>query len=512
LKLYTLQDARSVDNYAITKLGMHPMVLMEHAARGVYEELLLRFYPLEAKEVIVLCGNGNNGGDGLALARMLLLEDVNVSVFLLNGAPKTMEAKEELRILKKSCSGIEIFSTPELNIFKKKVNKSVIVVDAVFGSGLKDARLATRIKDFFKIAGTAGYKVSVDVPSGVNIDNGRVCEGAFTADLTVSLALPKLGLYTAPGAVNAGEVVIKSLYTAYPKLRTRYEFVSETLIKELIRPLKRALNSHKGSYGHLAFISPQKGMEGAVSMSALAALRSGAGLLTVVGLNESSNDLRKRMPMLTPEVMLKDLYIKRTNASEIKKFFSNFDALVLGPGYGTQREEELALIIKHADIPAVIDADAINIIAKHPKLYELVKRSDALLTPHPGEFARLCRVDSKGVQDNRLNMLELMSNGAKCSVMLKGYRSLLSSPNGFVYVNSSGGPALAKGGSGDVLSGIAGAFMAQGLNSSEAGVLAMFVHGLSADRVLERSNRSDFGVLPTDVIEELGELIKCLTE
>jgi ADP-dependent NAD(P)H-hydrate dehydratase / NAD(P)H-hydrate epimerase len=507
MKLYTSKIARSIDAYAIKELGMPSLVLMEHASRGLYEEIAIRFWPLYDKEFVILCGNGNNGADGLCVSRLLALDGARVDVFLLNGEPVTKDGKTELKILKKTIPNINIYGVKKINELKKIIKRHTIVIDAVYGTGFNSNKgLSKQILSAFELCKKADFKIALDVPSGLDVDTGEVTQGALNCNITVTFAVPKVGLYTAPGAVHAGQVAIKSLFCGMPKIDSQYELLTERKAKELVHPLKRTLNSHKGRYGHLAVIAPQEGMEGAVAMSIMAALRSGLGLVSVVCINGTATELRKRMSMLTAEAMIK-------NIDQIDSSFKDFDAVLIGPGYGTKRKEELKELLDKIRIPIIIDADAINIISGDAKLISKIKnRKDVLLTPHPGEMARLCKTSSDAIQSKRLRMLEDFCKDKKFSLLLKGYRSLLYADKNNILVNSTGGPALAKGGSGDVLSGIIASFVAQGLKPYQAGALGMFVHGACADTLLEEKGVSELSMLPTDVISKLGDVISWLIE
>lgn len=507
MKLFTSTNANTVDHNAINKLSVPLSTLMEHASRGVYEELAVRFWPLNNVDFVVLCGSGNNGGDALCTSRMLLLDGANVSVFLMNGLPKTKESKAQLLILKKTFPKLKFIDGKKTLEIKKRITKNTVVIDGVFGTGFScKKQIPKHIKNAFEISKKAMFKLSIDVPSGLDVDTGELANDAFSADLSVSFALPKLGLYTAPGALNAGHVIVKSLFVGVPELKTNYELLTEKTVRGIIKPICRTLNSHKGKYGHLAIIAPQKGMEGAVAMCACAALRAGTGLVSVIAIDETKEALRKRMPMLESEVMI-------TTLKEVQSSFKNFSAVVVGPGFGKTRKKELKLIIEKCTVPMVIDADAINLIAEDKTILTLLRKKDkAILTPHPGEMARLCKTSSEKVQSSRLLVLEKFCKGAKFSLLLKGFRSLLYTPKGSIFINVTGGPALAKGGSGDVLSGIIASFLAQGLKPCDAGALGMFVHGACSDKILEEKQGANFTMLPTDVIEKLGEVIGWLTE
>jgi len=500
MKLYTARQAHDVDTLAINKIGIPSLVLMEHAARGIVEELELRFCSLCAHKFIVLYGPGNNGGDALAVARMLLLKGAEVIIVEALAKPKTQDCKKEMHILLETDKFMHSLNKIKPEKVSKYIDDSCIVIDGVFGTGFKSSnKIDKKIKKLFEVASEAPYVVAVDVPSGVDVDTGVAAEWALTADLTVTFALPKVGLYVSPGAVHSGEVVVKELYTLANPSTTPYELLDADNVRNLFWSLRRKKESNKGSYGHVLIISPELGMEGAVTLCATAALKSGAGLVSIAAVNEDAKGLRKRMPKLPPEIMVKDFDIKTIN---------KYSVVVVGPGYGKKRKKELKDIIHNVKGPLVIDADALNIISEEAGLLSLVsKNKNAILTPHPGEMARLANI--KDVQIQRLNVLKLFVMENDLNVILKGYMSLIGSREGKIFVNPTGNPGLSKGGSGDVLSGMIAAFCAQGLSIVDAGLAGAYIHGLCADMLVEEGV-SVLTITPTDIVEEIGNALKCL--
>ena len=514
MKIYTSQHSKEADKYAIEQMGIPSVVLMEHASRGVFEEIVARFPNVHLNNFLVLYGTGNNGGDALSVSRMLLFAGCKVNIVEAVGAPKTPDSQLQMEMLLKTAHGKDNLKQIAKSEVSKHINDNTIVIDGVFGTGFKvestkslDSDLIKLFKDIRK----APYVISVDVPSGVDSDTGEVAPGAIEADCTISFIFPKVGLFIAPASMHAGDVIVKPLFFPVKHIKTNYELITEHFARELIEPLKRTANSHKGTYGHVAIISPDKGMEGAVAMSAMAALRSGAGLVTVIAVNETTDLLRQRMSMLTPEIMVSGIKIDDKTGPELMDDFKKFNSLVIGPGFGKTRKAILKKILEHITIPMVIDADALNLIAEDHDLFDIMKKKEAILTPHPGEMSRLVP-QSKDIQEHRLRALEEYVKGQKFCVLLKGYRSMLGLGDGRVFINYTGNPSLSKGGSGDVLSGLIASFSAQGLEIWKAGVLGMYVHGLCADRLVTEEKNSDFGILPTDIINELGTVIRCLTE
>lgn len=514
MKLYTTKDAMKADSYAINKIGIPSIVLMEHAARGIFEEIIKRFENIHLNNFIIAYGLGNNGGDALCLARMLLLAGCKVSIVEALGNPKTPDSKLQLKMLIKTAKSNKKFFRIKAEEVSNNINSKTIVIDGVFGTGFKVSKVKKTNKNLITLFASlrkAAYVISIDVPSGVDANTGEVITGAIKADCTVSFVYPKLGLFISPASINSGHIVIKPLFFPVEEIETKYELVTEDLAREMIAPIKRHADSHKGTYGHLAIVSPEHGLEGAVAMTAMASLRAGAGLVTILAINETTESIRKRMPMLTPEIMILNLSIDKNSGENLTDILKKFDSIVIGPGFGKKRKLVLEKILKYSTLPSVIDADALNIMSEDKKLFTLIQDRETILTPHPGEMARMLSSLEK-VQTHRLSILEKFVKQRNLCVLLKGYRSMLARKEGQVFINYTGNPALSKAGSGDTLSGIIGAFMAQGIKGWTSGVLGMYVHGLCADRLIMDKNKSNFGILPTDIINELGSVIKCLTE
>jgi NAD(P)H-hydrate epimerase len=486
MKLYKIKDILNSENYAIKKLKIPGIVLMEHAARSVLEEIE-KEYGLNHKFIVVY-GPGNNGGDALALSRMLFLKNANIKIYSALGSPKTKEAKQELSIVKK-------LKIKEIkNDILKSIDSKTIVIDGVFGIGF-NKEIPTKLIKLFESFKKAKAVVSIDVPSGLNIDNGELSKGAVISNLTVSFILPKLGLYTSPGAINAGKVVTKDIFTKDLQIKTNYELIDKDLINSIFKKLKRKNNTHKGSFGHVGVVKGD--MNGAAILSTKAALSVGAGLVSIILDNKISKDI-KTVKNLDDEVM-------------VKSDLSSFDVIVIGPGLGTGKDKELFLskvleLAKTNKTKILIDADAINIISKNKKLIKKLNKN-CILTPHPGEFSRLVNIPNNLIQEKRLSVLENFMKDKNFTIVLKGFRSLINS-NNFTYINNTGGPHLSKAGTGDVLSGIIASLWAQGLSSTEASILGVYLHGLTADRLLEE--KSELSIKASDIILKLEEVLKCI--
>ena len=544
MKLYTSEHSKMAERYAMDTLGVPSVLLMEHAARGVYEEILRVFPKPNNYKFLVLYGPGNNGGDALCLARMLLLRFCSVNMVEVLGPPQTLDGGLQMKFLLetiknadetiKNADGGEYHKVNFLNSSNvlTYIDKDTIVIDGVFGTGFnhkKNTEMSREVFELFTTLKKSKYIFSIDVPSGLDSDTGELAEWAVSSDCTVSFIYPKVGLFVSPGSINSGKIKMKSLF--FPKeegaFDTKHELITPKLIRKLLEPVKRKRDSHKGTYGHVAILAPQEGMEGAVALSALAALKSGAGLITVLALDEEEGALRRRMTNLIPEVI-----IRKIKTDELDSAFEKFDSVLAGPGLGVKNADKFKKIIKAIDKPLVLDADALNIISEDLEIFNIIKtKSNIILTPHPGEMLRLFP-ETLDVQSKRLQVLESFLKkhlpNVPC-ILLKGYRSMLGvlqteidkkdlQDEGKlkqkyeykIFINPTGGPSLSKGGSGDVLSGMIASFCSQGLQIWQAGILATYLHGLSGD-IIAKKRGTEFDTLPTEIINGIGEAVQCLT-
>jgi ADP-dependent NAD(P)H-hydrate dehydratase / NAD(P)H-hydrate epimerase len=493
LNLYKAKEVRDLETKAIKALNGKSIILMERAASATFK-LIKENFNLKKFKFLVCYGSGNNGGDGLSLARILIENKAKVSICSILGSPKTDDSKKEHFLLKKL--------KPKF-IYKKDlksfIDSSVIVVDAIFGIGFK-GNLNKSLKDIFKTFEKAYSVVSVDVPSGVNADTGEASIGSVTSDMTLTFIAPKLGLYSSPGAIFAGNIFLDNLGVKN-NLKSDYFLSTESIAKKISKKLYRKKDTHKKTFGSLAILSPNEGMEGAVGLASKASLKTGTGLVSVLTYKESIKDFRNRTGGIIPrEVMVKNIDDVNVN---------DFDAILIGPGFGTKRKDFLKSVIKDFKKKLILDADAINIISKDIKLQKLINRKQVILTPHPGEFYRLSKI--KDIQEKRIFSLEKFMKNKRYALVLKGYRTLIKGDKK-LYINQTGGPALAKAGSGDVLSGIIASLFVQGLNPLDASILGTYIHGMAADKLTKNLKLLDLNVNPSDVIKKLKEVFVCLSK
>lgn len=447
-------DKRAVDRYFMSE-----ELLMEHAAIAMADEVALRF---DSAKVLIVCGAGDNGGDGLAVARILDIYGYDVSVFLAYN-PKSELAKKQLDRVKKL----------DIKIVNKIENCDVIV-DAIFGSGL-NRDLDKNVLDLIdRLNGLDGYKIACDIPSGID-KNGNFSV-AFRADLTVTMGAAKLALYSDFAKDFVGEIVIADLGV----IRSKYSEESDYKLLEqsdLMLPIRSNKNSHKGSHGHLAVVVGDK--QGAGIISAMSGMRFGAGLTTVIS--------KEKIVNLPFEIMQSD------------KLPQNINSVAIGMGLGESfSDSEIKNIIK--DKKVVIDAD----ILRKPIIKEILENQlDLIVTPHPKEFSELLAICDIGkfsvneIQKDRFNLAKKFSEKYKnCVLLLKGANVIIAH-NGKIFVNPHGSSVLAKGGSGDVLSGMIAALLAQGYSTLDAVVHASLAHAIASNNFAKNS----YAMTPSDLID-----------
>lgn len=490
------------------KFGLTYKIMMENAgaacARNIRNEIE-KEKGFSVKTVAVVCGKGNNGGDGFVIARKLQECGYNAVIIIASGYPVSQEATYMYKLV--IDQGI---TTLWFDADKQKALQAIktadVIVDAVFGFsfyGVLDADMKQLLS---QMSEAQGVKFAVDVPSGVYCDSGYCDEDCFRADYTIAISALKPAHITQPAASCCGDIIIanigipeecykaaeNTLYT-YSKNEVRLHFP------------QRKPDSHKGTYGHLLCICGSKTMAGAPVLTAQAALRSGAGLVTLAFpeciYNTVSVKLTEALLMPLEENesgTLSQLCLKKLVASLAK-----YDAVVIGPGLGVNEDTAAVVraVIENAQVPVIVDADGLNILSKNMSLIEN-KNCDIILTPHIGEMARLTGLSKEAVINDKINIA--MSFSAKYGVYLalKSANTVVTFPGGKrAYINNTGNTGLSKGGSGDVLAGLTGGFAVQKFTLEDAVTSSVYVHGYAADIVAERT--SEMGMLPTDVINEL---------
>lgn len=505
MKVVTSQEMALIDKRTIEEYGVSSLALMERAGKAVAQRIKETF---KKTRVLIIAGPGNNGGDGMVAARYLKKAGFKVKVYLVFEKEKlSPEAKTQLERLKRSRIPFSI--TRDL---KKEDLKDMIIVDALFGTGLKreiEGELAELIE---KINSSGAPVVAVDIPSGISSDDGSVMRQAIRANLTVTFGLPKRGHLLFPGAEYAGRLYIENI--GFPEELLNSSFIKVELPgKDFIRSLipERRRYSHKGTYGHVFIVAGSRGKTGACLMAARACLRSGAGLVTI-GVPETL--LSVFHARVTDEMCLGlpdrgDGSLNKEALKVIMDFAEKkAQVIAIGPGIGvTEDTKEIVKgVVKELKIPVVLDADAINCLENTPEV--LKDKGNCIITPHPGEFSRLTGIPKEEIERKKIDLTCEFSSRYGITIVLKGVPTVIGH-NGYAYINPAGNPGMAKAGSGDVLTGIIGGLMAQGLSGLNASILGVYLHGLAGD--IGASEKTLWSLLASDIIEYLPSAFMELT-
>jgi len=452
----TSSEVRALDAHSIETIGIASTALMELAGRAVASEILSRFESSARRGVLVLAGRGNNGGDGYVIARMLHARRLPVEVVGLEG-----ELSPDCALNRRAAEAAGVPIRSELGEIG-----AGLIVDALLGTGVKSALRGPVLDWVDTVNATSTPVLAVDLPTGLCGDTGRVLGKAIRATTTVCIGRAKLGCFLEPGADLAGEVILADIGLMGDVAPTA-EIVCGAWVAE--RLPRRGASSHKNSHGHLGVIAGSREKAGAAVLACNAALAAGCGLVSLL----IHPDAVDRLGQLGPEIMIQP--VDALTSADL----SPFSALAVGPGFGTDplAQEALRFLWENADCPAVFDADGLTALAgtfstsTHPRC----------ITPHPGEAARLLGSDASSIQADRIEAIRTLS--AVAPALLKGRHSLISDAEGPIRINRTGNAALATAGSGDVLTGIVGAMLAQGVQPKDALTMSAFLHGWAAERV-----------------------------
>ena len=512
MKIATAQQIRSIDRRAVREFGIPGPVLMENAASAIVLEMERFFDGLAGVKVGIVCGKGNNGGDGLALARRLRIRGVPVRVALL--APFASfkgEAKLNLSILRKT--DVEVAPNATSAAIAEIIEWSDILIDAMLGVGLSSP-LKGNYALTAELMNMAGRPVvAVDIPTGINADTGAVMGTAVRADLTVTMVLPKRGLVLYPGASFAGQVRVADI--GIPTEVVEKEKIRVILLEHGLAEGQMAVrdrDANKGDYGHLLVVAGSLGKAGAAIMAAKGALRSGAGLVSVATPIGLVPIIQQQVfeAMCLPAGESVDGTLSIGSEDELVKASGRMSACAIGPGLTTHYETVQVVkdLIQRIAVPMVIDADAVNALAGNPGIL-LKAKAPVVLTPHPGEMARLLGVSAEDVQRDRINSAQEFAGKYGVTLVLKGAGTVIATPQGEVFINTTGNPGMATGGTGDVLTGMIGSLLSQGYGPTQAACLAVYLRGLAGD--LAAGEKGEAGMIAGDVIEKIPEAIKTTT-
>ncbi len=494
----------AVDQYMIGEMRIPGVILMENAAHGVFEAIREETEPCTVQ---VFCGTGNNGGDGFAVARILLANGYDVQVIVLGDIAKLsddaainfaffQQTEEHYQVIH---SGAEF----------EKLSPAEVYVDAIFGTGLKREVSGVYQAAIEYLNEQDALVVSVDVPSGIHAETGRAMGIAVRADITVTFQYPKIGHYLFPGREHTGELQIVKIGVDdgcdIPLQSTICAYESDD---EDICFGERALNTNKGSYGKLLLIAGSYGMAGAAVLSARAASRAGAGLVTLASCREVVDVVQFNVPEATcAPVAGKNGKIAQEAIRDIEQLMAGRTALAIGPGLG-KGDSVTALVgaaITKGSMTKIIDADAINALEGHSEFLDH-KQGELILTPHPKEFSRLSGMDLREILDNPLKAAVDFAVEYEVTLVLKGSTTVIADKFGNATLVCVGTPGMAKGGSGDVLTGLIAGFAAQGKDAYEAALCGVYIAGMAAEHAAELEG--EYSMTPMDTVNCIGYAIE----
>lgn len=497
MKLATPKMIPIIDKYANEVLGIPSAVLMYRSAESVMM-VLKEIYP-EFKKILILSGKGNNGGDGYALACLCDgLETVICDVF--SSGQRTEEGKYWLKEAK--AKGINIIDLQNTDLYSV-IEKADIIVDGIFGTGFMGEPPEELSSLVFAVNSSKAKKIAIDVPLGVNSEDGSVCRLNIPADVTVTLSYPKPGLFSYPARGAVGKIVNSGLGLDSNAIENEFEF-NDYLVDsdeaKLLLP-DRKTNSNKGCFGKTLVIAGSDAYRGAAHLTLEAALRGGCGIVRFAGDEELCTELRMKLP----EAIYHKLSLSDKEAWILLS--EQCQSVMVGSGSSVSLElfRLVEFILENADVQLVIDADALNSIAAYssPEIFAKAKRKP-ILTPHPLELSRLSGVPVAEIEAHRLSFAKNFALKYNCILFLKGASTIVTDGK-TTYINSSGGSSLAKGGSGDALAGLIASLTAFAPSAIKAAALAAYVHGRAGDNLAQVY--SSFGVTPSDLPREMAKIL-----
>ena len=508
MRILNAAQMREADRRAIDDIGIPSLVLMENAGRQAVAAMEAMYSDLTDRRVGVLCGRGNNGGDGFVIARTLAQRGVDVAVYVIGRVADVRgDARVNLEILGRlGFTVVEVSDSQAWELHFSEVSDCTLIVDAIFGTGLS-APVSGFIESVITDVNASGIPVvAIDLPSGLSADSAEPIGPSIEAGLTVTLAAPKLPLVLPPGETRAGDIVIADIGIPGDVLENvdgpRVHLLTRGSMRELLTP--RAPDSHKGDYGRVLILAGSLGKTGAAHLAAVGALRSGAGLVTIataasclpivaaMGAEYMTEPLDELSDGIDPSGVDRVIELAR-------------DVIALGPGLGTARStrEFIRQLVDRATMPLVVDADGLNAFADDPDRLTGREGRDIIITPHPGEMARLVGMSTDEVQASRLEIARNFACAHHLFVVLKGHRTLIATPDEKVFINPTGNPGMATGGTGDVLTGMIAAWLGQLLDAEAACKLAVYLHGLAGD--LAEADEGEVAMTSADLAGHLGD-------
>jgi hydroxyethylthiazole kinase-like uncharacterized protein yjeF len=512
MKVVTTRQMREIDRVTIEEVGIPGLDLMERAGQGVVRAIEGVLMDIEGSRCAVICGKGNNGGDGFVVARLLSQRGSDIDVFLLgNKEDLHGDAKTNLhRVLE---MGLEVLEITRLDQIPQPIRADVIV-DAIFGTGIKGPVRGLAAEVIELINRSEGRVVAVDAPSGLNTDTGSVEGQCVRAEVTATMGLPKIGLLLYPGKAYAGRTEVVDIGVPTKVIEDAGLTIELLEQKDIASILpRRAPYAYKGDCGRVAVIAGSVGMTGAAALCCQSALRSGAGM-TILGIPSSLNDVMEvklTETMTTPLTETKERTLSLAAEPQIDRLLEWGDVLALGPGLSQHPETQdlIRRIVRKARKPTVIDADGLNALAGHT---DCARDCDAelILTPHVGELSRLIDRPIGDIEDARLEVARQAAVDLQVVLVFKGAPTVIADPSGFLSVNSTGNAGMATAGCGDVLTGMIAGLLAQGLKGLDAAKAGVYLHGLAGD--IGAQEKGQWGLVAGDIAAVVPEAILTVSQ
>lgn len=508
MRLAVTNEQMKAAEAAADSKGISYMKMMRNAGEACFERITRFLGGVEGKDIVILAGRGNNGGDGIVIANLLTEARASAILVFVQDLPRSDCARECYSLYEKVVKST--LYVHRKDAVMRLISNCDAVIDCVFGTGFHGA-LEENMKELFGFAdkNCPGIKISVDVPSGIDSDTGEIAEGAFRPDFTIVLGAMKRGLYSHPAYESCGRISLADIGIPADCYGGFEAVLTDNVVNRFLPERKRV--SHKGTYGRLLNISGSAFYTGAALLSTNGALRTGVGLCTLATPTRVINAVAPAIPEATylPLEQDYDGFIADKSIDAVKMELMNrkYTAVLLGCGLGDRKTtaELTGFVIKNADCPVIIDADGLNSVSKNINVLKERKKG-IIVTPHPAEFARMTGKTAEEIQRDRIGYAKAFAREYGCVTVLKGVNTVIAAPTGETFINTTGNPGLAKGGSGDVLAGMTASLAAQGTPLLYAAVLAVYLHGLAADTLAGRMGLA--GILPRDIPEILPEILK----
>lgn len=516
MKVVNPKQMNEIDSIAINRFGIPGIVLMENAALKVVDEIAKSLGIIRDKSIVVFAGKGNNGGDALAAARHLFNKGAKLYLFITADKSSIMgDARINLDIVEKmGIHAVEVNDLHQIEEVRGRLQTADLIVDGIFGTGFK-GEITGINEDVIRLVNSSAKPViAIDIPSGIDGKTGRAAGVCIKALKTVTFHLPKLGLVIHPGCEYTGELIAVDIgipEAASDSLKINISITGRKAVVSCIPP--RYIQSNKGSYGKVFFLTGSIGMTGAGYLAGSAALRTGSGLV-YLGVPMTLTPI---YDTLLAEAITLPLYdnntgvLLRKSNDKVLEYINKMDVAAIGPGLSVNDDitDIVGNIIEKARIPLVLDADALNAISRDVAVLRKLK-TQAVLTPHPGEMARLAGITVEEVQNNRIDTALEFACKWKVITILKGAKTVIALPDGTVFINPTGNAGMATAGTGDVLTGIIASLAGQGLSMTDAAVAGVYIHGTAGDNAAEKKGMH--GLIARDIVEELPGVIKYLFE